>query len=317
MVSIVKVLYPTNVAGRPDLPADVSLVDYDPRAPIPAEHHDADVLVSWGSTPELTRAAAQQLTRVRWVQSLAAGPDLEVAAGFGAGVVITSGRSLHDDTVAEHALTLVLAGLRGLARLIPAQARHEWRSELGGVQVEGADGRVQSLHGARVLVWGFGSIAARLAPLLTALGATVTGAARSAGERHGYPVIATDDLPAELARTDVLIMILPHAPDTRHALDATLLTALPPRAWVVNVGRGSTVDEQALVDALRAGRLAGAALDVFDTEPLPAGSPLWEAPDVIITPHSAGGRPRAHAELVAENLAALRAGRPLRNEVAR
>lgn len=312
-----KVLYPTNVAGRPEPPPGVTLVDYDPRAPIPERDHDAEVLVSWGSTPALMSSAAAQLTRLRWVQSLAAGPDVEVAAGFAPGVVITSGRSLHDETVAEHALALILAGLRGLRQLIPAQAEHRWRSDLGGVRVEGADGRVETLSGANVLVWGFGAIGQCLAGHLTALGATVTGVARSAGQRAGYPVIADGDLAAELERTEVLVMILPHAEDTRHALNADVLAHLPKRAWVVNVGRGSTVDEDALVDALRAGRLAGAALDVFGTEPLPAGSPLWEAPNVIITPHAAGGRPRAHAALVTENLAALLEGRPLRNTVDR
>lgn len=312
-----KVLYPTNVAGRPEPPPGVTLVDYDPRAPIPERHHDAQVLVSWGSTGELLRAAATQLSGLRWVQSLAAGPDVEVAAGFAPGVLITSGRSLHDETVAEHALALILAGLRGLRQLIPAQAEHRWRSDLSGVRIEGADGRVETLSGANVLIWGFGAIGQCLAPHLDALGATVTGAARSGGDRAGYPVIAEENLAAELAHTDVLVMILPHASDTRAALNATLLAHLPKRAWVVNVGRGSTLDEDALVEALRAGRLAGAALDVFATEPLPPDSPLWEAPNVIITPHAGGGRPRAHAALVAENLAALRAGRPLRNTVQR
>lgn len=312
-----KVLYPTNVAGRPDPPPGVTLVDYDPRAPIPERDRDAEVLVSWGSTPELMKAAAAQLTGLRWVQSLAAGPDVEVAAGFAPGVLITSGRSLHDETVAEHALALILAGLRGLRQLIPAQAEHRWRRDLGGVRIEGADGRVETLSGANVLIWGFGAIGQRLAPHLTALGASVTGVARSAGERAGHPVIAEDGLAEELARTDVLVMILPSAPDTRAALNAALLAHLPGRAWVVNVGRGSTVDEDALVGALRAGKLAGAALDVFAVEPLPPESPLWEAPNVIITPHAAGGRPRAHAALVAENLAALLDGRPLRNTVDR
>jgi phosphoglycerate dehydrogenase-like enzyme len=313
----VKILYPTNVAGRPELPAGVTLVDYDPRAPIPAEHRDAEVLVSWGSTPALMGAAATELTGLRWVQSLAAGPDVELAAGFAPGVVVTSGRSLHDDTVAEHALALILAGLRGLRQLIPAQAEHRWRSDLGGVRIEGVDGRVETLAGANVLIWGFGSIGQRLAPLLSALGAQVTGVAHTGGERAGYPVIAVADLSGALPDTDVLVMILPHASDTRAALNARRLALLPARAWVVNVGRGSTVDEDALVDALRGGRLGGAALDVFDTEPLPPDSPLWAAPNVIITPHAAGGRPREHAALVAENLAALREGRPLRNVVHR
>jgi phosphoglycerate dehydrogenase-like enzyme len=313
----VKVLYPTNVDRAPDVPDDVELARFDPRAPIPAEHHDAEVLVSWGSTTELMRAAAGQLTKLRWVQGLAAGPDDILAADFPDGVRISTGRSLHDDTVAEHALALILGGLRGLNLLVAAQPEHTWRADLGGPRVEQADGRLETLAGANVLIWGFGAIAERLAPMLTALGARVTGVARSAGRRAGYPVIATESLPGALPGTDVLVMILPSAADTRDALNAELLALLPSRAWLVNVGRGTTVDEDALADALRANSIAGAALDVFRTEPLPASSPLWDLPNVIITPHTAGGRPRAAAALFTENLAAYRAGRPLRNEITR
>lgn len=312
-----KVLYPTNVDGVPEVPDGVQLIQFDPTRAIPAEHRDAEVLVTWGSTVELMREAAVQLSGVRWVQSLAAGPDDVLAAGFGEHVRITSGRSLHDDTVAEHALALILGGLRGLNQLLAAQPEHRWRGDLGGPRVERADGRLETLHGANVLIWGFGAIAGRLAPLLTALGARVTGVARTSGTRAGYPVIDAEMLPHALPGTDVLVMILPHGPDTRHALGADLLGLLPPRAWVVNVGRGSTVDEDALATVLRAGKLAGAAVDVFETEPLPAGSPLWELPNVIITPHTAGGRPRMAAALVSANLAAYRAGRPLSNEVTR
>jgi phosphoglycerate dehydrogenase-like enzyme len=314
---VVKILYPTNVTGLPALPDGVRLVRYDPRVPIPAEHHDAEVLVSWGSTPELMREAAVRLTKLRWVQGLAAGPDEVLAAGFPPDVRITTGRSLHDDTVAEHALALVLAGLRGLHLLVRAQAEHRWRADLGGPRVERPEVRRETLHGANVLVWGFGSIGQRLAPLLTALGARVTGVARSAGRRAGYPVIAAESLPETLPDTDVLVMILPSVPETRSALSAELLGRLPDRAWLVNVGRGATVDEDALVEALRAGTIAGAALDVFRAEPLPADSPLWDLPNVILTPHTAGGRPRNAAALVEANLAAYLAGRPLRNELDR
>jgi phosphoglycerate dehydrogenase-like enzyme len=313
----VKLLYPNNVHGQPKVPDGVRVVTFDPAQSIPEEHHDAEILVSWGASTELMREAAGQLTRLRWVQGLAAGPDSVVAAGFAPDVVITSGRSLHNDTVAEHALALILAGLRGLHLLVAAQPQHRWRSELGGTRVEGADGRVETLFGARVLIWGFGAIGETLAPLLAGLGARVTGVGRADGTRAGYPVIGVDRLPEELPSTDVLVMILPHAPDTRDALDARLLGLLPSRAWVVNVGRGSTVDEDALVETLREGRIAGAALDVFRTEPLPEDSPLWDLPNVIISPHSAGGRPRAAATLVEENLEAFLAGRPMRNVVTR
>lgn len=178
-------------------------------------------------------------------------------------------------------------------------------------------GTFRTLRGAKVLVWGFGSIAATLSPLLKALGAHVTGVAQSAGDRGGFPVITADDLPEHLPSTDLLIMILPASDATRHALDAERLALLPLHAWVVNVGRGSTLDTAALLDALHAEALGGAALDVFETEPLPPESPLWDEPDVILTPHAAGGRPLGADALIAHNLRALLAGEPLRNVVER
>jgi phosphoglycerate dehydrogenase-like enzyme len=176
---------------------------------------------------------------------------------------------------------------------------------------------VTTLLGARVLIWGFGAIGQTIAPLLDQLGAQVRGVARSSGERSGFAVIAEDDLPQELGRTDVLLMILPSTPATAQALDAERLAALPAHAYVVNVGRGSTVDESALVAALSDGRIAGAALDVTSTEPLQPDSPLWDAPNLVLTPHAAGGRPVGADELISANLAALLAGRDLRNVVQR
>ena len=112
-------------------------------------------------------------------------------------------------------------------------------------------------------------------------------------------------------------MILPSLPSTQKILDAKRLSLLPRHAWLVNVGRGATVDEDALVAALRDGALAGAALDVFAAEPLPSDSPLWTLPQVIISPHAAGGRPMGAESLFEENLRRLQGGRPLRNLVER
>ena len=131
------------------------------------------------------------------------------AAGFGRDVVITSGRGLHDRPVAEHTLALVLAAARRLNLLVPAQVEHRWAAELGGVQPIEDHGSFRTLRGARVTIWGFGSIATTLAPLLQALGATVTGLARSAGTRSGFTVVADTDIGTVLPGTDVLIAILP------------------------------------------------------------------------------------------------------------
>ena len=312
-----KILLPDSLPLAPSVPEGVETVPYDVSAPVPDAHLDAEALVVWGSSTADVGAVAGRMPRLRWVQSLAAGPDSVLAAGFPDDVVITSGSGLHDRPVTEHALALVLALVRRLPAAARAQTEHRWADEIGGLQPLHPEGAVTTLLGARVLIWGFGAIGQTVAPLLAQLGAEVRGVARSSGERSGFAVVAEDDLLQELGQTDVLVMILPSTPATAQALDAERLAALPAHAYVVNVGRGSTVDEPALVAALSEGRIAGAALDVTSTEPLPADSPLWDAPDLVLTPHAAGGRPVGADELISANLAALLAGRDLRNVVER
>ncbi len=312
-----KILVPDTVDldVRPS-PED-EVVAYDPGAPLPEDAHDAEVLVAWSSSAENLGDAARHLPRLRWVQTLAAGPDAVLAAGFAPHVTITSGRSLHDGPVAEHGLALLLAVVRHLDELGTAQREHRWDTRHTTAQADPATAQRYTLDGAHVVVWGFGSIAARLAPLLTALGARVTGVASSRGERHGYPVVTDDDLVDVLPTADALVSLLPATETTRHAFDARRIGQLPDHAVFVNLGRGATVDEDALVAALREGRLGAAALDVTETEPLPAASPLWDAPRLVLTPHAAGNRPQGASRLVQENLENLRAGRPLRNVVER
>jgi phosphoglycerate dehydrogenase-like enzyme len=312
-----KLLVPDSVDLDLDLPDDVQTVVYAIEKPIPEEHTDADVLVVWGNPPGQLTDAATRLSRLRWVQTLAAGPDAVLEAGFAPDVVVTAGLGLHDLTVTEHALALLLAAARRLNLLVRAQIGHRWAGELGGRQPVYEPDNFRTLRGARVTIWGFGGIAATLAPHLRALGARVTGVARTAGERDGFPVVTADAFPDLLRRTDVLLMILPATTETVHALDASVLALLPRHAWLVNVGRGTTVDERAVLDAVRSGRLAGAALDVFESEPLPPDSGLWDEPNVIITPHAAGGRPIGAADRIAENVALFLAGQPLRGVVAR
>ena len=310
------VLLPDTLDGEPALPAAVQAVRYDARQPLPAAA-DAQVLVVWGSSRSWLADAAGRVPGLRWVQSLAAGPDDVLAAGFGPDVVVTSGRGLHDLPVAEHTLALTLALVRSVPDLVRAQQQHRWAAELGGLQPLHPDGCLRTLLDARVTIWGFGSIAAHLAPALAALGADVTGIATAAGVRHGFPVVTSSVLSVVLPRTDLLIGLLPATGSTRHAIGPAALALLPPPALLVNVGRGATLDEAALLAALRAGQLAGAALAVVEPEPLAADSPLWDEPSVLISPHAAGGRPVGAAELVADNLVRFVSGSPLRNVVQR
>jgi phosphoglycerate dehydrogenase-like enzyme len=274
-------------------------------------------MVAWGIEANQRAQVVEDMPNLRWVQALAAGPDNILAAGLGPQVTITTGRGFHDRTVAEHALALALTAVRQFPHVLENQSAHRWDRERFASPELHPGGRLTTLIESSVLVWGFGSIGQTIAPLFEAVGARVTGVARTAGQRAGYPVVAEADIEAALETTDVLVMVLPTSPETTKALNEVRIAALPPTAWVVNVGRGTTVDEDALIAALREGRIAGAALDVAATEPLPPDSPLWDAPNIIITPHIAGGRPVGVGPLVTRNLRAFLAGEPLENVVAR
>lgn len=310
-----KLLLPNTMKLDPHLPADWTSIVVDSAAEIPADHFDADVLVVWGSSKRHLESAARSLGSLRLVQALSAGVDSVLSAKFAPEVMVSSGRGLHDRTVTEHTLAIVLALLRRLPDALNFQGRHEWSREIGGVQELHPSGRVTTLLDARVLIWGFGSIAQTLAPVLRSLGAIVTGVAHESGERSGFPVVDGRGVMAELPRTDVLISVLPATEETREVIGAQVFSALPDRAIVVNVGRGAVVDQLALRDALLAGRIAGAALDVTTPEPLPSDDPLWDTPNLLITPHAAGGRPVGANELIERNVRALVEGRELSNRV--
>lgn len=299
-------------------PAGVQVVFIDENQPIPAEHLDADaaILIGW-ATPAVAQLAAEA-SALRWVQTLAAGPDGVLGAGFAPDVIITNGRGLHTYTVAETALALALTGVLRFPAMLAAQRRHEWVEEFGAWRALHPTGRLGSLIDTNVLVWGFGAIGQQIGRLMQAVGArSVRGIATSPGGRDGFEVFTEADLPRLLPETDVLVMVLPSTPATRHALDAERIALLPDHAWLVNVGRGSTVDGDALAHALAAGTLGGAALDVVDPEPYPADGPLWDAPNCIVVPHMAGGVALGSNELINDNIDRLGSGRRLRNAVPR
>lgn len=306
----VKILVPTVIPIEFTAPVGVQDVRYNVREPIPAQHRDAEAIVLWLNPADRLAALPEELPHLRWIQGLMAGTDAVHAAGFAPEVTICAGIGLHDAPVAEHTLALILAAARRLDLTTRAQDEARWARELTGNQIIKRTG-FTTLNGANVLVWGFGGIGQHLAPMLTALGATVTGVATRAGQRAGYPVITAGDLPGHLPTTDVLVSILPGTPATTGIIDSTIFSALPTHAWFVNVGRGAVVNEADLLAALTTGELGGAALDVFVEEPLPASSPLWHAPNMIITPHTAGGRPQHPGALIEENLRRYLAGQEL------
>jgi len=313
-----KLLYPTSLVLDPKLLEgySIELCPYDVKKTLPDDLIDAEVLVAWCNSADNLKDAASRMKNIKWIQSLAAGPNDVLNAGFDASkITITTGSGLHDQTVAEHTLGLLLTTARKFHLMRDSQLQGKWPANLGGPQPDKAPGTFNTLSDARILVWGFGNIAKQLTPWLRMLGADVKGVARKAGVRDGVEVYSEDKLPELLKETDALVMILPGSDSTKNALNAERLQALPKYAWVINVGRGTCIDEEALNSALDAGEIGGAALDVFATEPLPESSPLYKQENVVLSPHAAGGRPRGAEGLIAENLRRFLAKQELKNVI--
>jgi phosphoglycerate dehydrogenase-like enzyme len=245
---------------------------------------------------------------LRWLHTFSAGVDHPVFSGLLArGVRLTTSSGASAAAVAQMAILFLLALARGLPAHVAAQHERRWAPTPG-----------EDLEGKVAAVVGLGPIGLEVARLAQALGMRVIGLRRRpTGDEpcETWPMARLGEL---LARADYLILALPLTPDTHHLVDAAALARMRPSARLVNVGRGELVDEAALAAALRAGRLAGAALDVFEAEPLPETSPLWGLPGVIVTPHVAASTPTTHhhaAEVFVDNLGRWVRGEPLRNEV--
>lgn len=275
---------------------------------------DADVIVASGLWDNTLLEAAPKL---RFVQSVSAGMDRFDAAAFRArGVRLASAQGANERAVAEHAMALILAVARRIPEACANQAQRVWRPMQGDHAL-----REDEVGGKTLVIVGIGRIGARLARLAKAFDMIVVGVRRDpAGGANGADeVVATADLATVLPRADYVALTCPLTPETRDLIDARALAALKPSAILVNVARGGCVVERDLVAALESGRLAGAALDVTAEEPLPAGSPLWAMPNVLVTPHTAGETRRYErniVEILTDNLGRLRRGEPLRNEVA-
>lgn len=240
---------------------------------------DADA--AFGTVDRELLAAAPAL---RWLQAPMAAPPPgyffdELAAHP---VVVTNFRGIYNDHVATHAVALVLALARGLHRYLRQQPTGTWVRHL-------ADTDVVHLPEATAVVIGLGGIGAEIGRMLHAFGVTVLGVdPRTPSPPAGVQaVFRPADLDSLLPRADILILTLPHTPESEGLINEARLLLVPEGCLLVNVGRGPTVSLDAVTAALGSGRLGGAGLDVFETEPLPAGHPLWQHPKSILTPHVA------------------------------
>ena len=266
---------------------------------------------------ELRPAHLAAATRLKWVHSPAAGVGgMLFAEMIDHPVVITNSRGISAETIAEHVLAVTLALFRKLPLAFHSQTARRWAQNdvLSGAPI-------RTLAGARALVVGLGSIGMATARRLAALGALVDAVRRHPDRPSDgglERVLPPDRLPDLLPSADVVVLAAPQTPSTRGLIGATELAAMSAQSILVNVSRGKLVDERALADALISNRIGGAALDVFEHEPLDPDSPLWALPHVLITPHMAGFRPdhwEAVTALFADNLRRFESGQPLRNVV--
>ena len=259
------------------------------------------------------RAPAQLIAnapRLRWVQATSAG-----IGGFvqryglaDSDLLMTTAAGTHAAPLAEFALAGALHFIKDVPGLQRHQAEHHWQRHVSG-----------QLAGRSATVVGLGSIGRRVATVFDQLGMRVTGVGRP-GRVYDVPagvrVRAIDELDDLLPDTQVLVLACPLTPETNDLIHAARVARLPAGAIVVNVARGQVIDEAALTEALVSGQLAGAALDVFATEPLPDGSPLWNLPNVLVSPHSASTAAEENdvlTDLFIDNLHRYLAGQPLRN----
>ena len=251
--------------------------------------------------------------RMRWVHIHSAGADRPVYVELrGRGVQVTTSSGANAPVVAQTALLGLLALARQWPRLLSAQREHRWAPLI-------ATGLPRDLQGQTAVIVGWGPVGQEIGRLLGALGLDLVVVRRQASESDGLRTIATAQLRDVLPKADWLVLACPLTPETRGLVDASALALLPAHAGLVNVARGEVVDEGALIEALRQQRLGGAYLDVFATEPLATDSPLWDLPNAIVTPHSAGfsdGNEDRVARMFLDNLARWIAKQPLLNVAA-
>lgn len=261
-----------------------------------------------GLAPRAPDSGETPLAGPRWMHTFSAGVDHPVFHRFlAAGWRLTTSSGASASTIAETAMLFLLSLSRGVRAWEEARNRKAWEPH-----------PVSDLLGSRLAVVGLGPIGRAIAERAMAFGMHVTAFTRTARDFEPFPVLPLGELDDALGDVDYLVLALPLTDATHHLFDAARLARLKPGAFFVNIARGELVDENALVEALVSGRLAGAALDVFETEPLPPESPLWTMPNVLVTPHSSGRSASSDDRatgIFLDNLARYSHGHVLRNEV--
>ena len=278
---------------------------------------EVEIVVSWRAPGDLA-----QVPSLRWLQVRSAGVDHMAAdPPWRKGLLVTNAKGVYAIPIGEYVSGMVLR-VNQPTDWAADQAAHRWPPKPSLVSL---------VHGRTAVMVGYGSIGREVARQLASLGMRIVAVKPRPAARHdpsfrvpgtGDPdgsipdrIVGVEELVEVVRSADVLVLTLPLTETSRGIIDAEVLAALPPSAWLINVSRGALVDEPALLEALREHRLAGAVLDVFGQEPLPPDSPWWDTPNVIVTPHASGVTLRFFDELVVENVRRYLAGEPLLNLV--
>lgn len=270
---------------------------------------DASMVLLWDFGSTLLREHFDRARVLRWVHVAGAGVDAVMTAEIASSdVVVTNARGVFNQSIAETVVAMMLVFAKDMVRTLALQAQRTWFHR-----------DTEMLAGQTALIVGAGEIGRAIGRAIAALGIEVTGVATS--ERHDEDlglVRSVEDLDSLLPRSDFVILVLPLTDLTKGIIGPEQLALMRTTARLINVGRGQLVDEPALIAALQAGSIAGAALDVFETEPLPSNSPLWRMPNVIVSPHMSAdfhGWLEALADQFFDNLDRRLDGQPLLNVV--
>lgn len=247
----------------------------DPASP-PTEVMDAEILLTWEPHPHVLKA----MPNLKWIHSTGAGVDgiLKVAHCFSPHVLLTRTGGMTGATVAQYVVTFILVTHYNIPSMLTNQKQHQW-----------CYFKVPLVAGLRCTILGMGEVGQEIARRCIELGLHVVGVSRSGNLIPAIEtVISVSELNRVLPETDILVIAVPLTSETQSLIDKGHLNLLPPSSVLINVSRGSVVVEQDLIDVLQQGKLKAAVLDVFNCEPLPLNSPLWDTQNVIITPHLAG-----------------------------
>lgn len=310
-----KIILATQFAAEvePFLPSDITVVHATKDGILDGAAGDAEVFMPWGASDVRIDPVLEAAPLVRWLHTPSAGVDhlLTPTLRARSDILLTNSAGVHAIPIAEFVIGFMLQHVKHFSELRAAQAQQHWSGSLD----------IHELYNATLLIIGLGGIGQEVARRAAAFGMRVWGSRRTAQPVPNVERVVGPDAWRELLPDAQFVVIAaPLDAETHGMLDATALRSMRPDAYLINIARGAIINQAALIHALREGWIAGAALDVFEIEPLPTDNPLWSLPNVFLTPHCtwrSPHMPQRAAERFLENLQRYRAGMPLHNVVYR